>query len=79
MTSKARKPLIVVPRGALALPLIFSVAFVTSGRAQAPASPATATSSAAPVTLTLADATSRAIEPIHRGGIPLPGEMQRSD
>ena len=61
MTSKARKPLIVVPRGAFALPLIFSVAFVTSGRAQAPASPATATSSAAPVTLTLADATSRAL------------------
>jgi len=61
VTSKARKPLIVVPRGALALPLIFSVAFVTSGHAQAPASPATATSSTAPVTLTLADATSRAL------------------
>ena len=61
MTSKARKPLIFVPRGAFALPLIFSMAFVTSGHAQAPPSPPASTSSTAPLTLTLADATARAL------------------
>jgi hypothetical protein len=61
VTSKARKPLIFVPRGAFALPLIFSMAFVTSGHAQAPPSPPASTSSTAPLTLTLADATARAL------------------
>ena len=61
MTSKARKLLLFVRRGAFALPLIFSVAFVTSGHAQAPPSPPGATSSTAALTLTLADATARAL------------------
>ena len=59
VTSMARKPL-VVPRGAFALPLLCSVAFVTSARAQAPPPPSS-TSSPAPLTLTLADATVRAV------------------
>jgi outer membrane protein, heavy metal efflux system len=59
--SKARKSRVVVPRGAFALPFICSLAFVTPVRAQAPPSLPASTSSTAPLALSLADATARAM------------------